>query len=90
MGRPRKKDRMSRMVQARVTDEQWNYLEYRAIEFHDGDLSAALREAILFSRELMTIVEAKSPPAALRELRERWQREYQDGRDKTYMDEPDE
>jgi hypothetical protein len=46
--RPRKlpAERLSRYVQARVTDEQWNWLEYRAVEFHEGDLSKAIRECL--------------------------------------------
>jgi hypothetical protein len=80
---------MSRMVQARVTDEQWNYLEYRAVEFHDGDLSAAIREAIVFSREFTAILEAASPPEALRELQDRWDRDHREQRDQTFMDEAD-
>lgn len=80
---------MSRMVQSRVTDEQWNYLEYRAIEFHDGDLSAAIREAIVFSREFAAILEAASPPEALQELQDRWRQEHERRRNETYMDEAD-
>ena len=77
------------MVQARVTDEQWNYLEYRAIEFHDGDLSAAIREAIVFSHEFTGILEAASPSQALRELQDRWEREDRERQNKTFMDEAD-
>jgi len=89
MGRPRNKNRMSRMVQARVTDEQYNWLYYRAVEFHEGDLSQAIREAINFSVELVEILEAESPPDALVETMERWRREYEDSRDEVYMDESD-
>lgn len=32
MGRPRKLDKMTRVVTARVTDDQWDWLEERAIE----------------------------------------------------------
>ena len=80
---------MSRMVQARVTDGQFNYLHYRATEFHDGDLSQALREAITLAEELNGILEADSPPDALVEMLERWRREYEERRDEVYMDEPD-
>jgi hypothetical protein len=80
---------MSRMVQARVTDEQWNYLEYRAVEFHDGDLSEAIREAIVFSREFTAILEAASPPKALQDLQDRWEREHRGRQNETFMDEAD-
>jgi hypothetical protein len=89
MGRPRSKNRMSRMVQARVTDEQWNYLEYRAVEFHDGDLSAAIREAVVFAREFTGILEASSPADALSDLQDRWRREAENRRNETFMDEAD-
>ena len=48
MGRPRKipAERLSRYVQSRVTDYQWNWLEYKALEDFDGDLSKALRWCI--------------------------------------------
>jgi len=80
---------MSRMVQARVTDEQYNWLYYRAIEFHDGDLSQAIRESITFSEEFARILEADSPPDALTETLERWQREHEESREEVYMDEAD-
>lgn len=75
------------MVQARVTDGQYNYLHYRAVEFYDGDLSQALRESITFAEELTRVLEADSPPDALAETLERWQREYEERRDEVYMDE---
>ena len=69
MGRPRKipAERLSRYVQARVTDEQWNWLEYRAVDVHDGDLSKALRECILWSHWAVEIFNAKDPHAKLDE-----------------------
>jgi hypothetical protein len=90
MGRPRSKNRMSRMVQARVTDEQYNWLYYRAVEFHDGDLSQAIRESITFSEEFASIIEAESPSDALSETLERWRRESEESRGEVYMDEGDE
>lgn len=80
---------MSRMVQARVTDAQYNYLHYRATEFHNGDLSQALRESIGFAEELMSVLEAESPTDALGEMIARWKREYEESRDEVYMDEPE-
>jgi hypothetical protein len=80
---------MSRVVQARVTDPQWSFLEYRAIEFHEGDLSAALREAIVFATHFAAILESPSPPDALRELQQRWRKEADEQQGATYMDEAD-
>ncbi len=67
MGRPRKipAERLSRYIQARVTDEQWNWLEYRAVEHHGGDLSKALRECIIWSQTAVTIFDASDPHAEL-------------------------
>ena len=58
-------ERLSRYVQARVTDEQWNWLEYRAVEHHDGDLSKALRECIIWSQTAVKIFSASDPHAEL-------------------------
>jgi hypothetical protein len=73
MGRPRKlpADRLSRYVQARVTDYQWNWLEYRAREDFEGDLSKALRSSIDHSVMLGEILRATDPHAKLDELLER-------------------
>jgi len=67
MGRPRKipAERLSRYVQARVTDDQWNWLEYRAVEHHDGDLSKALRECIIWSQVAVGILDSADPHAKL-------------------------
>ena len=42
---------MTRVVAARVTDDQWDWLADRAIEIHDGDLSQAHGFANRFLRE---------------------------------------
>jgi hypothetical protein len=70
MGRPRKipAERLIRYVQARVTDPQWNWLEYRAVEYHDGDLSKALRECIEWSQTAVEIFNASDPHAKLDEV----------------------
>ena len=70
MGRPRKipGERLSRYVQARVTDDQWNWLEYRAVEHHDGDLSKTLRECIVWSRIAAAIFDSNDPHAKLDEF----------------------
>ena len=70
MGRPRKipSERLSRYVQARVTDYQWNWLEYKAVEDFDGDLSKALRWCIDQSVTWAEIMEADNPRAKFDEL----------------------
>lgn len=70
MGRPRKipAERLSHYVQARVNDYQWNWLEYRAVEYHDGDISKALRECIVWSQLATEIFDSKDPHAKLDEL----------------------
>lgn len=80
---------MSRMVQARVTDEQYNWLYYRAVEFHDGDLSQAIRESINFAEAFAGVLDAESPPEALTELLDGWRREYEESRGEVFMDEAD-
>jgi hypothetical protein len=69
MGRPRKipAERLSHYVQARVNDHQWNWLEYRAVEFHEGDLSKAIRECIGWSQTAVAIFNAADPHAKLDE-----------------------
>jgi nucleoside diphosphate kinase len=64
---------MSRMVQARVPDAQYDYLAARAYEDHDGDLSASLRSAIAGGQLFEQIVNSPDPVAALRELMKRSQ-----------------
>jgi hypothetical protein len=66
---------MSRMVQARVPDAQYDYLALRAYEDHDGDLSAALRGAIAGGQLFEQIVNSPSPVEALRELLKRSEEE---------------
>ena len=71
MGRPRKLDKMTRVVTARVTDDQWDWLAERAVEIHGGDLSKAVREGILFGQLMTEILSSKDPPAALNEFLQR-------------------
>jgi hypothetical protein len=67
MGRPRNPNRMSRMIQARVTDPQYDWLIERA-EGEDGDMSEAIRGAIDFARIFVELLRADDPPEALREF----------------------
>jgi hypothetical protein len=68
MGRPRKLNKMTRVVTARVTDDQWDWLAERAMEIHDGDLSKAVREGLLFGQVMTDILSAPDPQAALDEF----------------------
>src|SRR5437016_4912780 len=90
MGRPRSKSRMSRMVQARVTDEQYDYLADRAFHVYEGDLSAALRASITFSQHFEDILGAADPGEAVRQLKDRWEQESFDTRASLRMDKPGE
>ena len=89
MGRPRSKNRMSRMVQARVTDEQYDYLAERAIDVYDGDMSAALRACITWAGYFETIITAADPGEEVRRIKAEWA-EAEDERYRLRMDQPDE
>jgi hypothetical protein len=66
MGRPRKPNRMSRVITARLGDEQYDWLVERAID-EEGDLSKALRDAVDAARVFYALVMTADPPEALRE-----------------------
>jgi len=70
MGRPRKlpAERLSRYVQARVTDDQWNWLEYKARDSFDGDVSKALRWCIDQASIFDGILTSPDPRQALDDL----------------------
>jgi hypothetical protein len=70
MGRPRKlpAERLSRYVQARVTDDQWNWLEYKARDSFDGDVSKSLRWCIDQASILDGILTSGDPRQALDDL----------------------
>jgi hypothetical protein len=80
---------MSRMVQARVTDAQYDFLFEQAMEVYDGDLSQALRAAITFAMELDGVLLAPSPPDAFREMLARWEQAAEEARSSVRMDEAD-
>jgi hypothetical protein len=80
---------MTRVVTARVTDDQWDWLEERAIELHDGDLSKAVREGILFGQIMSDILSARDPRAAFSEFLARSEEE-RDRRFQLRMDSADE
>jgi hypothetical protein len=67
MGRPRNPNRMSRMIQARVTDPQYDWLVERAID-ERGDMSEAIRDTIDMARVFVDLLHAPDPPEALREF----------------------
>ena len=75
MGRPRKLDKMTRVVTARVTDDQWDWLAERAIELHDGDLSKAVRGGLLLGQVMADILSARDPAVALSEFLRRSEEE---------------
>jgi len=61
---------MSRVIQARVTDGQYEWLIERADE-EEGDMSAAIRGVIDMARVLNDVLHTADPPEALRELLKR-------------------
>jgi hypothetical protein len=61
---------MSRMVQARVTDEQYDWLVERAVD-EGGDLSKTLRDTVDSARIFHDLLAKADPPKALRELLKR-------------------
>lgn len=73
MGRPRKlpQDRLTRTITARVADDQYDWLVEDAIQFHGGDLSKALREAIRTAMSFERVLSNRDPHAALDDLIER-------------------
>jgi hypothetical protein len=74
MGRPRDPNRMSRMVQARVTDEQYDWLIERAVD-EEGDMSKALRDTFDSARIFHDLLAKADPPKALREFLKRSEQE---------------
>ncbi len=67
MGRPRKEpaERMTRYVQARMTDKQYGWLADRALLEYDGDISKAVREAVLHAEWMVGILNAADRHKAL-------------------------
>jgi hypothetical protein len=58
---------MSRMIQARVTDPQYDWLIERAVD-EEGDMSAAIRGTIDMARVFSDLLHSADPPEALREF----------------------
>lgn len=52
---------MTRVVTARVTDAQFDYLAQRAVENYGGDLSQAVREAVVFAEEFLKLSDGPLP-----------------------------
>lgn len=71
MGRPRKPDRLTRTLTARVSDAQYDWLAERAIDEHRGDLSKALRDAIDEAVSFRRLLNSPDPPAELASMIER-------------------
>jgi hypothetical protein len=75
---------MSRMIQARVSDEQYDWLIERAIDEQGdmsaavrerGDMSAAIRDTIDMARIFVDLLRAQDPPEALRDFLKRSEEE---------------
>ena len=58
---------MSRMIQARVTDPQYDWLVERAID-NEGDMSAAIRDTIDKGRIFDDLLHSPDPPKAFRDF----------------------
>lgn len=72
MARRRKyQNRMTRLVQARVSDEHYDWLVQNAIDFHDGELSAAVRDAIEQAEIMERLLSAADPVAELKGIIDR-------------------
>jgi hypothetical protein len=65
MGRPRKLDRLTRTITARVPDDQYDWLVEDAVNFRDGDLSRALRYAIATAMTFERVLGSRDPLAEL-------------------------
>lgn len=66
---------MSRLVQARVSDEQYEWLIENAVDFHEGELSAAVRDAIEQAQAFSKLLGHADPPAELAAMIERGRKE---------------
>ena len=55
------------MIQARVTDAQYDWMIERAVD-EEGDMSAAIRGAIDMARIFSDLIHSPDPPEALREF----------------------
>ena len=62
------------MIQARVTDEQYDWLVERAID-EDGDMSEAIRGTIDMARVFVRIFDSIDPINEVRELLQRREEE---------------
>jgi hypothetical protein len=79
MGRPRKLDRLTRTITARVSDEQYDWLVADAVNYRNGDLSKALRYAIEAARTFESVLGSDDPVAEMQGIVRR--REEQDMQD---------
>jgi hypothetical protein len=65
---------MSRMTQARVTDEQYDWLVERAAD-EQGDMSRAIRDSIDLARMFSGVLNTRDPEQAFRALLEQSEQE---------------
>ena len=75
MGRPRKPDRLTRTLTARVSDEQYDWLIEQAIDYHGGDLSKAVRDAIDEAMVFRRVLNTADPLGELAAIIERGRQE---------------
>ena len=59
---------MTRVVTARVADDQYDWLAESAIHFHNGDLSKALRDALTAAMSFERVLSSRDPLAELAEM----------------------
>jgi hypothetical protein len=68
MGRPRKLDSLTRVVSARIRDDQYGWLLYQAEKRFEGDLSRTMRWVIGQGMVFTSILAAPNPVAELDEM----------------------
>ena len=69
MARPRKfENRMTRTLTLRVPDDLYDFLVQEAVDAHEGDLSAATRQALLNAQVYVRIFESRDPHAEVQAI----------------------
>ena len=68
MGRPRKLDSLTRVITARIRDEQDGWLRWQAEQRFEGDMSKTLRWVIDQGQTFSAILAATDPVAELDEM----------------------
>lgn len=68
MGRPRKLDSLTRVITARIRDDQDGWLRWQAEQRFEGDMSKTLRWVIDHGQTFNSILLAKDPVAELDDM----------------------